>query len=141
MARSFPRIIAVVAVAGSLVLAGCGSDDSSDNGSDTPAGEPARPSRDTSVEPREEYAAYCDDFEEIYEADLPPIESAQRQLETAPDELKEDIQLMLDWVELRDGDTEADPDALAEAEAAGQPAFMRVVTSLQQECGITVPIM
>lgn len=141
MARSFPRSLAAVAVAGVLLVTGCSdSDDDSDNGSGTPTAQ-SGPSRDSSVEPREEYAEYCDAYEATFDEDLTDLEMAERQLEVAPEELKADLELVKKWVELRDGDAEADPAALAEAEAEGVPAVVRVATTLNEECGITVPLL
>ena len=142
MNRSPKRFLATLLILPLVVvMAACGSDDDSGGSSNGGGGNGEAPGlRDTSVEPRDEYAEYCDKTEELIESDTPPAESARAQLEVAPDDLKEDIQLMLDWVELQE-QPDADPQAVADAEAEGQPAALRVFSALKTECGITVPLL
>lgn len=118
-----------------LIVACSGDDDDASNGNNGGATQV----RDTSVEPRDEYAEYCDTVEEMLNSDATPLESGQAQLEVAPDDLREDIQRMVTWVELRDSD-DPDPEAVNAAAAEGQPAALRVFATLRAECGITVPL-
>ena len=120
MMSKTPRLLAVTALAASLIFAGC-SNKSDDEGK--------KP--EVSAENKE----FCETVRDAMNAPTSEeVDAVKAQLAAAPEELKADYKMVVEFLEYR-AENPADAAGIQERKEKMNPAFQRLLSQVEEMCG------
>lgn len=120
------RILLASMVAASLLIAGCSDDEGDDASGTTTAG----------VEISAEYEELCTIARKTLNASTSEqLELAEAQLEVAPDELRADMEAVVEFMRYRE-ENPTDAAGITQRGEEISDAFNRALAAIQSECGI-----
>jgi hypothetical protein len=123
-----PRTLLALALAASLLFAGC-----SDDGDDSADGGTGATTTEVTID--EGLEAWCElSREGVNVTTSEQLAAVQAQAEAAPEELKEDYEVVLELLEYRT-ENPADAAGIQERLDAAQAPTQRVAEALERECG------